>query len=116
MKGLVMIQHNKKAFTLIELLVVISIVSLLISILLPALGSARKAARSMQCLTNLRTLGMGLVNYANLYNNCIMAADYDSPPVQGNTRRWVVLMMDQGLNIKTYKANETRDELKPFVC
>lgn len=55
---------RRKAFTLIELLVVISIIALLISILLPALGAARQAARKQQNTVNLRSLHQGAFIHA----------------------------------------------------
>ncbi len=54
----------KKGFTLIELLIVIAIIALLVGILLPALGEARKVGRKSVCESNIRQFGVAVNNYA----------------------------------------------------
>jgi len=58
-------RRSRSAFTLIELLIVIAIIALLIGILLPAIGGARKSARMAVCMSNMRQFAVATASYAS---------------------------------------------------
>jgi len=77
---------TKTGFSLIELLVVVTILGLMTALLLPAVQSAREAARRIQCTSNLKQLGLGLQQYETGYGvyppSMVLSG-------KGNTTYWV---------------------------
>jgi prepilin-type N-terminal cleavage/methylation domain-containing protein/prepilin-type processing-associated H-X9-DG protein len=70
---------RKRGFTLIELLVVIAIIAILAAILFPVFAQAREAARKTQCLSNLKQLGLSVIQYAQDWDDCVPIGENDAP-------------------------------------
>ncbi len=83
---------KKHGFTLIELLVVISIIAVLIAILLPALGAARSATKSILCLANLRSNVASLAIYAQDYDQRLTYYHHPQNP-GGIDETWMSLLV-----------------------
>lgn len=76
--------QRRRGFTIIELLVVVGVVAVLMAILLPSLATGRDRARGVQCLSNLRQLGLAQTMYAGDFKGRVIPAAYTSARIVGD--------------------------------
>ncbi len=106
-------QKPRRGFTLIELLVVISIIAVLASLIAPAVQSARRAARKLECLNNIRQCGLAIHNAASGTGGALPALLSTVPVTNGNGQGrlpapWTIQILpalDATALLKNIKAN-----------
>ncbi|MFI4911875.1 MAG: type II secretion system protein [Sedimentisphaeraceae bacterium JB056] len=94
-----------KGFTLIELLVVISIIAILMSIMMPAMGRARESAKMIVCRSNLKTLVLGASLWSQDNDDWAIAGAWYSDKDQF-----------ENCTITSYVSASTENESDSFVC
>ncbi len=101
-------KKTPSAFTLIELLIVIAIISILAAILFPVFARARESARRASCMSNLKQIGLGWIQYAQDYDDRVMPRD--SGTISGKMHYWWGSWVSA-----TNTLNENEGLLQPYM-
>ncbi len=108
-------KEPKRVFTLIELLLVIAVISILASMLLPALNQARGRARATTCLNNMHQIGKGFMSYMDDNKNYLIFGGYVNPPITW-WMPWGCFILDDPGNAETVKVSAKYIPAKTAIC
>jgi prepilin-type N-terminal cleavage/methylation domain-containing protein len=104
-------KKNRSGFTLIELLVVIAIIAILASILFPVFARARENARRASCLSNLKQIGLGIMQYSQDYDERLPQLGWTSTDMQlwpdgslSDARPWHVRIYPYIKSVQVYNC------------
>ncbi len=108
-----------RGFTLIELLVVIAIIAVLIALLLPAVQAAREAARRLQCVNNLKQIGLAMHNYMTSVG--VLPPGRFNTHIAGQGNCWgaysqLLPQLDQTPIFNSFNFNLAPDSTTTSVC
>lgn len=104
-----------RAFTLVELLLVITIIAILVSITIPALGSSRETARRVKCLANLKQLGTGIQAYMNDSNDLLPRVRPFHDPSGNQNDPSLLDVMVQYMSIPAPERSDPNDPNSPWI-
>lgn len=106
--------RTRRAFTLIELLVVIAIIAILAAILFPVFGRARENARRSSCQSNLKQIGLGLMQYGADYDNYMPGSSVSGGNVSWPTQIQPYIKSEQVFVCPSSSpGNKSQEEVTP---
>jgi prepilin-type N-terminal cleavage/methylation domain-containing protein len=119
------VECRRRGFTLIELLVVIAIIAILVALLLPAVQAAREAARRVQCINNLKQMGLAFHNFESANGFFTPAAiddafprlginvdDSGKPVAKPTEHGWVILLLPFTEQVGLYNSYNLKADFR----